>query len=116
MKRLLLSLALCLALLSGVASADKVVPIWAAQATPAQTQIDTVGYQTAQVNVWATSGTPDGTVTVYLVPPGNAGLVTLATYATPTTVKTFRGPAGATLAIALSGNTTGTVGVNVVLK
>ncbi len=114
MKRLALILALLL--LAGVASADKVVPIWAAQATPAQTIVDTTGYQTAQVTIYATSGSPNGTVTLYLVPPGNPGLVTLATYATPTTPKTFRGPAGITLAIALTGNTTGTVGVNVVLK
>lgn len=116
MKKFTLAFVLALLLLAGVAAADKVVPIWAAQAAPASTIIDTVGYQTAQVTIWAASGSPDGTVTIYLVPPGNAGFITLATYATPSAAKTFRGPAGVTLAIALAGNTTGTVGVNVVLK
>jgi hypothetical protein len=115
-KKLAIALALAAVLLAGTATADKIVWVWTAQGTPAQTTVDTSGFQTAQVSIWAASGSPDGTVTIYLVPPGNAQLVTLATYATPTTVKTFRGPAGSTLAIALAGNTTGTVAANVVLK
>jgi len=111
-----LILALCLLLAAGVASADKVVPIWAAQTAPAQTIVDTSGYQTAQVTIWAASGSPDGTVTIYLVPPGNAPLMALTSYATPSSVKTFRGPAGTRLAVALTGNTTGTVAAYVVLK
>lgn len=108
--------ALCLLLIAGNALADKVVTVWTAQPAPAQTEIDTSGYQTAQITIWATSGSPDGTVTIYLVPPGGAPLVSLASYATPSAVKTFRGPAGTRLAVALTGNTTGEVAAYAVLK
>lgn len=116
MKRATGALALVLLLVSGVAHADKIIPIWAAQTAPAQTVVDTSGYQTAQVSIWAASGSPDGTVTIYLVPPGDGPLMALASYATPTTVKTFRGPAGVRLAVALTGNSTGTVAAYMVLK
>lgn len=116
MKRAAIILTLLLLLLAGAAYADKVVWVWTAQATPAQTTLDTVGYQTAQITIYAASGSPDGTVTIYLVPPGGGALVSLATYATPSTPKTFRGPVGTALAIALTANTTGTVAVNAVLK
>ncbi len=112
-----LTLALCLVLaLSAAAATDKVVTVWTAQATNTSSTVVTDGYQTAQVTFWGASGSPDGTARVYLVPPNGAPLVLLATYATPSTAKTFRGPAGTSLVLALSGMTTGTVGATVVLK
>lgn len=115
MKRIIFG-ALCLLLLAGVASADKAVSVWAAQATDTSTTVTSDGYQTAQVTVWAVSGSPDGTVRIYSRAPSGAPLVLLATYATPTAAKTFRGPAGVGIVVALSGNSTGTVGAVVVLK
>lgn len=97
-------------------AADKVELIWTAQATNTSKSVQTAGYGEAQITVWAASGSPDGTVSIYNAPPSPAPLVLLATYATPTTAKTFRGPAGTTLIVALSGNTTGTVGAVAVLK
>lgn len=102
--------------LVGPLSADQVKSIWTAQTAPAAVAIPTDGYQTAQVTIWVVSGSPDGTVTIYSQPPGGAPLVALKTYATPTTAKTFRGPAGTGLVVALSGNTTGAVGAIAVLK
>ena len=81
------------------AATDKVVTVWTAQAANTSTTVLTDGYQTAQVTIWAKSGSPDGTAKVYLVPPNGAPLVLLATYATPTTAKTFRGPAGTSLVV-----------------
>ncbi len=115
MKKLTLALCLLLAFVA-TAATDKVVTVWTAQATNTSTTVLTDGYQTAQVTIWAASGSPDGTARVYLVPPAGAPLVLLATYATPTTAKTFRGPAGTSLVLALSGMTTGTVGCVAVLK
>lgn len=115
MRRAVVALVLLLAL-PLLAATDKVVSVWTGQATNTSTSVDTAGHQTAQVTVWAKSGSPDGTVRVYSQPPGGAPLVLLATYATPTAAKTFRGPAGTTLVLALSGMTTGTVGTVVVLK
>ena len=115
MKKTLIALVLLLAL-PLLAASDKVVTVWTAQATNVSTAVDTAGYQTAQVTVWAVSGSPDGTVRVYSQAPAGAPLVLLATYATPTAAKTFRGPAGSGIVIALSGNTTGTVGAVAVLK
>lgn len=116
MKRAL-SLVLALFLLALPAfAADKVESIWTAQATNTAKAVQTAGYGEAQVTVWAASGTPDGTVSIYNAPPLGAPLVFLASYPTPTAAKTFRGPAGTTLIVALSGNTTGTVGAVAVLK
>lgn len=115
MKRITLALCLLLAF-TAMAATDKVVTVWTAQATNTSTTVLTDGYQTAQVTFWAKSGSPDGTAKVYNVPPNGAPLVLLATYATPTTAKTFRGPAGTSLVLALSGMSTGTVGAVVVLK
>jgi len=114
-KKLIGILLLVLAL-PALAATDKVVTVWTGQATNVSTAVASDGYQTAQVTFWAKSGSPDGTAKVYLVPPNGAPLVLLATYATPTTAKTFRGPAGTSLVLALSGMTTGTVGAVVVLK
>ena len=99
-----------------LAATDKVVTVWTGQATNISTAVASDGYQTAQVTIWAKSGAPDGTVRVYSQAPAGAPLVLLATYATPTTAKTFRGPAGTGIVVALSGNTTGTVGAVAVLK
>lgn len=115
MKKLTLALCLLLAFVA-TAATDKVATVWTAQATNTSTTVLTDGYQTAQVTIWAASGSPDGTARVYLVPPNGAPLVLLATYATPTTAKTFRGPVGTSLVLALSGMSTGTVGASVVLK
>lgn len=115
MKKIIVALVLLLAL-PLLAATDKVVTVWTGQATNISTTVLTDGYATAQVTFWAASGSPDGTARVYLVPPNGAPLVLLATYATPTTAKTLRGPAGTSLVLALSGMTTGTVGAVVVLK
>lgn len=114
MKRL--SVLLVLLLLSLPAFADQVVQVWTAQDTNVTTTVATQGFKTAQVTIWAASGSPDGTVTIYYVPPNGGQWVTLKTYATPSAAKTFAGPVGTTLALALSGNSTGTVSANVVLK
>lgn len=98
------------------ASADKVVTVFSGQDVPKSVAVDTTGYQTALVTIWAASGTPNGTVTIYSAPPNGAPLVSLTSYATPTTAKTFRGPVGAGLVIVLAGNSTGTVSTSVVLK
>ena len=80
-------------------AADKVVSVWTAQEENVATAVVTEGYQTAQVTIWAVSGSPDGTARVYSAAPGGAPLVLLATYATPTTARTFRGPAGTGLVV-----------------
>lgn len=116
MKRALVFL-LALALLAAPAfAADKVEPIWTAQATNTAKTIQTAGYGEASVTIWAASGTPNGTVSIYSQAPNGAPLVLLATYATPTTAKTFRGPVVTAIVVALSGNSTGTVGAVAVLK
>lgn len=107
---------LCLPWPSATAASDRVATIWTAQATNTSASVDTAGYGEAQVTFWAVSGSPDGTARVYLQPPSGAPLVLLATYATPTTAKTFRGPAGTGIVVTLTGMTTGTVGCVAVLK
>lgn len=83
---------------------------------PGQRTIESAQFSEAQVSVKAATGTPDGTVTVKVATPSGGDPVTVATYATPTTVKTYRGPVGAGLTVALTGNTTGTVQITVLLK
>lgn len=73
--------------------------------------VDTAGYSAATVGIKAASGSPDGTVTI----KADSG-VTLATYATPTTLKVYRGPTSGTLSVELTANTTGTVYAEVRLK
>ena len=111
-------LVLGLALLLGarVASADSSKLVWSVQGDDAQATVDTRGYWDAQVTIWASGGTPDGTVTVYADDGPDAPQVLLASYPTPTDAKKFAGKPGLALRIVLSGNTTGTVGVKVVLK
>ena len=115
MNKFIIILLLVLAL-PALAATDKVVTVWTGQATNTSTAVASDGYQTAQVTIWAKTGSPDGTVRIYSQAPSGAPLVLLATYATPTTAKTFRGPAGTGIVVALSGNTTGTVGAVAVLK
>ncbi len=116
-KKLTAALVLVLLLaLPAWAATDSAVLVWAAQATSTSKAVDTTGYGEAQVTIWAVSGSPDGTVRIYYQPPNGAPLVLLSTYATPTTAKTFRGPAGITLVFALTGMSTGTVGAVAVLK
>lgn len=80
-------------------------------------RLDTAWAREAQVTVWGSTGSPDGTVTVYHATPGTgAPAVELFNYATPTTAKTYTGPTGAALEIALTGNTTGKVSVVVGLR
>jgi hypothetical protein len=111
-------LVLSLALLLGarIAMADSSRLVWSAQGANAQATVDTRGYWDAQVTIWGSSGTPDGTVTVYADDGSDAPVVALASYPTPTAAKKFAGKPGLALRIVLSGNTTGTVGVKVVLK
>ena len=96
--------------------AERTVPVWTAQATNVETAVDTTGAASAVVSIWAASGTPDGTVRIIYLPLGSPTYVTLATYAMPTSVKSFRGPVGEGLRLVLTGNTTGTVGAVAVLK
>lgn len=114
MKRAIILLVVLLALALPAFAAD-VKPIWTAQAANVATPVDVSTYQSGQVVVWAASGTPDGTVTIYDTTPG-APSVKLAEYPTPTAAKKFRGPVGVSLLVVLSGNTTGTVGAVAVLK
>lgn len=111
-------LALGLALLFGAheARADMTKLVWSTQGDNAQATVDTRGAWDAQVTIWGSSGTPNGTVTVYADDGPDAPLVQLASYPTPTTAKKFSGKPGLAIRIVLSGNTTGTVGVKVVLK
>lgn len=115
MKKAIAILAFCALLVAGVASADKVSTVWAAQTLNVQSEVDTTGYKTAQVTISAVSGSPDGTATIYYVAP-NGERTLLKSYATPTTAKTYAGQCGTKLVLALTGNSTGAVGAVVVLK
>lgn len=98
------------------ATADSAKLVWSTQGANAQATVDTRGYWDAQVTIWGSGGTPDGTVTVYADDGPDAPQVQLASYPMPTTAKKFSGKPGLAIRIVLSGNTTGTVGVKVVLK
>lgn len=95
---------------------DKVVSVFTGQDANGAVVVDTAGYGEAQVTIWSSAGTPDGTVTVYHSTPAGAPLHALASYATPTTAKTFRGPVGTAIVVALSGHSTGEVSAVAVLK
>lgn len=122
MKRTIILLVVAvLALALPAFAADKVEPIWSAQATNTSKLLSTAGFGEAQVTVAVMSGSPDGTVTIYYQPPNGLPLVSVAsttpsTWTAGVTAKTFRGPAGTALLVVLSGNTTGTVGAVAVLK
>lgn len=111
-----LVLGLALLFAARTARADTAMLIWSTQGANAQATVDTRGAWDAQVTIWGSSGTPDGTVTVYADDGPDAPLVQLASYPTPTTAKKFAGKPGLAIRIVLTGNTTGTVGVKVVLK
>jgi hypothetical protein len=115
-KRLLFALLVAVILAGPVAAGDKVNLVWTAQATNTTATIDTTGYKSAQVTIWAAEGSPDGTVSIYYDSDRGGPLVLLKQYATPTTVKTFAGPVGTKLVVGLSGMSTGKVGCTVVLK
>ena len=97
----------------GDAASERLV--WSAQTTDATEVIETRDASVAQVTIWAASGSPDGTVTIYKS-DSNAPEVKLAEYAKPTSAKCLSGPVGMRLRIALTGMSTGAVGVKVVLK
>lgn len=95
--------------------ADKNVSVLAATSTNQEVVVNTEGYNTAVVSVSGASAT--GTVTVYVAPSASSPQRTaVATYATPSTTKTYRGPTSGALVVALTGNTTGTATVTAVLK
>ena len=114
MKRAAAVLAIVLVLAFPLA-ADTVKALLTAQGTDTSASVDATGFKSAVVTVWAASGSPDGTVRIYSAPPG-APLVLLATYATPSAAKSFRGPVDAGVVVTLTGNTTGKVSVVAVLK
>lgn len=105
--------ALLILLLALPAFGDQVTTATLNSTTSKTITVDTAGYSVATVTVLAASGTPDGTVQVYV---DGKSLGTAAQYATPTTTKVFRGPVSGTLVVALGGNSTGTVSVTVRLK
>jgi hypothetical protein len=72
----------------------------------------------AQVTIWASTGSPDGTVTVYTrTGTGTATRVQVAQYATPTsTAKTYSGETQAHLDVVVTGLSTGTISFEVVTK
>lgn len=113
LKQLLLAMVAGLALLAPAAFADLVKTATLNSTTAKTVSYDTAGYQVATVDVSAASGSPDGTVQIYVneVSVGTGGV-----YATPTTKKSFRGPVTGTIRISLTGNSTGTVAVTVTLK
>jgi hypothetical protein len=105
-------------LLSSVARADVIVPIWTAQAAASATfSRDTAGFREAQVTVGATPGTsPAGTVTIYVAATPTSPLISVSSYATPTAPKTFRGPVGGMIYVVLTGNSVGTVDAVLLLR
>lgn len=88
------------------------VPLDAATTNQTKT-IDTSTYKEAIVTVSGAS--PDGTLTVY-VESVKGERVAVATYATPSTAKTWIGPTGYRLTLALTGMSTGSVTVSVGLR
>lgn len=115
MRRRSLFTLLLVAALALPATAATQYMVWTDQATNASTTIDTSQAREAQVTVWGSSGSPDGTVKVFVISP-DGQWVLVSTYATPTTAKTYRGPTGTRLGFSLTGNTTGRVSVAVLLK
>lgn len=111
MKRILRAL-LALALFAPPAFADKVTSVVLTTAANS-ISVPTDGYQVATVAISAATGTPDGTAIIYV---DGKSMGTGGTYATPTTVKVFRGPVAGNLRVVLAGNSTGTVNVELRLK
>ena len=112
----LLAVLLVAGLVAPTALADK---LWAAISASGANQVvsvDSASYKTAQVTVWAASGSPDGTVTIYVRASPIAARRQVAQYATPTVAKTFMGAAGGVLEVELTANTVGTITVVGILK
>lgn len=118
MKKSTFVVAFALLLLTLGAHAEVVssVRLWTAQATNTTTFQPTPSGAEVQVTVVGNS-TPDGTVTTYTCPTrATAGCVAVATYATPTTARTYVGTSSPFLYVTLTGNTTGNVDVYVIVK
>lgn len=113
MRKIISALALVVALVAApLGLADQVNTATLTTAAPS-VSYSTVGYAVANVSVEKLSGSPDGTVQIYV---DGYSVGTGGAYATPTTKKIFRGPVGGQITVILSGNTTGTVAVEVRLK
>lgn len=110
---------LTLALLATFAASAEVVSfkqLWDNQATNTTTFFATSGGTELQVSVIGNS-TPNGTVTIYTCPQQVvASCAVVATYATPTTVKTYVGTSTPFVYVTLTGNSAGNVDLLVVLK
>lgn len=92
--------------------------IFDAQGTNTTQVLDAKDFSIAIVSVTGNS-TPDGTVNVYTIPSAveyTTNKVNVIAYATPTTTKQFIGFPNGALLFELTGNTTGNVDVEVVLK
>lgn len=92
--------------------------IFTAQSADTTQLLDTKDFTSCVVTITG-NGTPDGTVNVYTVPnPVDAPTKTVldVTYPTPTTTKQFVGFMNGGLLFELTGNTTDSVDVEVVLK
>lgn len=112
MRKLALALLLAVLLALPAAALYVVTPLDAATANTSQT-IDTSTYKEAVVTISGASA--DGTVTVY-VESSKGARVAVATYATPSTAKTFIGPTGYRLTVTLTGMSTGTATCTVGLR
>lgn len=114
MKRLIL--ALCLLVASAAhAAGDVATTLIDNSGTDGEASMSTSGCHAVIATVSVTSGSPDGTVTGYVLGPKGEP-ITVFTYATPTTTKSYRGPAISKFSVVLSGNTTGKVTVTGVCK
>ena len=116
MKKALVAIVALLATFAVGAEVVSFSQVWDNQPTNATIFVPTPSGNEAQVTIIGNS-TPDGTVTVYTCPNrSTAGCVAVATYATPTTAKTYFGTSSPQLYVTLTGNTTGSVDVLLVLK
>ena len=117
-KRIVMGVALCLALLPFTLNAQVVqsVKVLTAQTANINVWTPTSSGVEAQVNVRGT-GLVDGTVTLYVCPERDTNTcVIVATHPTPTTAKTYVGTSSAFLYTTLSANTAGTVDVVLTVK
>ena len=86
--------------------------VFSAQGANKTVTIDTAKYQECVISCVKNTGSPDGTFNAYTVPDPNTatvGRVAVATYATPSTIKTWTGPTAGGLVIELTGNSTGSI-------
>lgn len=116
MKRALVVIVALLATFAASAEVVSFSQLWDNQPTNTTTWFPTSGGTELQVSVIGNS-TPDGTVTIYTCPQRVvASCVVVATYATPTTAKTYVGTSTPFVYVTLTGNSTGNVDLLVVLK